>query len=274
MMHAVIGAGAVGCSIGGLLLNNNQKLVMLGRRSSSKSISMNGKLRKLDVSTLEEKYVAHSQYIWLCVKAFDVEKTIDCIESFVNPGTKIFVLSNGFIAPSKVIVGSKIDFGSVYFGADSLNSRDFVLHTENPRVCFGYDTEDRIAGLDFVDVVNDIQFLRAKKWCLNTVMNTLCAVHGYENNGQLRSHSKSEILALVSEVSKLSAHVWRVDFSNAELTDALFDAIDLFATNENSMATDLRLSRRHEGSYLSGVVRGLDGYPTLNRLDQRLQSIS
>ena len=128
MKYAVIGLGAVGSIVGGLLSKVEQDVVLIGKENQVEIINKNGlKLEGINGSTLVKNVYASSDYkklvdcdvIIVCVKSQDTQSLANSLKGAIKKSALILSLQNG-VRNSEILkntTGNKAISGVVLFNA-------------------------------------------------------------------------------------------------------------------------------------------------------------
>jgi 2-dehydropantoate 2-reductase len=128
MKYAVIGLGAVGSIVGGLLAKSGENVVLIGRKNQVDIINQNGiRISGIDGSLLIENVHASSDLssledvdlIIICVKSYDTQNLANNLKQHVKESALILSLQNGVKNSSVLnkITGNKAISGVVLFNA-------------------------------------------------------------------------------------------------------------------------------------------------------------
>jgi len=128
MKYAVIGLGAIGSIIGGLLAKSGEKIILIGKKNQveeirKKGIKINGinnsiSIDNVTVST-DLSLISNSDIIIICVKSQDTQNLAEELKKFIKKSTLIISLQNG-IRNSKIlkqITGNAVLSGIILFNA-------------------------------------------------------------------------------------------------------------------------------------------------------------
>ena len=128
MQVAVIGAGAVGCYYGGLLLRAGHDVTFIGRRTHVDAINAHGLL--LDTQVLQGAPAREGGYgtaalaspdlVLFCVKSADTEEAGRSLAGRLRPETSILSLQNGVDNPQRLrgVTGHPVIPAVVYVGSE------------------------------------------------------------------------------------------------------------------------------------------------------------
>ena len=128
MQVAVIGAGAVGCYYGGLLLRAGHDVTFIGRRTHVDAINTHGLL--LDTKSFkghlpakaatDATALASPDLVLFCVKSADTEEAGRSLAGRLRPETSILSLQNGVDNPQRLfgVTGHPVIPAVVYVGSE------------------------------------------------------------------------------------------------------------------------------------------------------------
>ena len=143
MQVAVIGAGAVGCYYGGLLLRAGHDVTFIGRPPHVDAINADGLL--LDTKTFKGHLPARAatdtttlappDLVLVCVKSADTEHAGRSLAGRLKPETAVLSLQNGVDNASRLaaITGHAVISAVVYVGSDGQPQAVWTGTTVSPR---------------------------------------------------------------------------------------------------------------------------------------------
>jgi 2-dehydropantoate 2-reductase len=280
MRILVIGAGALGSLIGGLL-SAEHDVTIIGRPEQAWVLKEKG-LKIEGITEGEFRPKAHSgvpknqkfDLIILCVKSYNTELSLDPLTHLLMEGTPILSLQNGLDNEEKILnfIESKGSPGT----GDTM-----IGH-------FGGSNAEAAAVMEKVKAIADL-FTRAglemetttcigreiwAKTIINSAINPLTAIVGGPNgviidNEELNTMAKE----LISEgVETAKAH--GIDLTEEEMEERTFKVAERTSHNHSSMYQDIKLKRRTEVDSINGAIvekaleKGLDA--PLNKAMVRL----
>ncbi len=138
MKYAVIGLGAVGSIIGGLLAKSGEEVILIGKTNQveeirNKGIKINGLNNSIHVDNVEVStdlsLVSDSDVIIICVKSQDTQNLAEELNKFIKKSTIIISLQNG-VRNSKIlkeVTGNTVFSGIILFNALYNNPGDVTL---------------------------------------------------------------------------------------------------------------------------------------------------
>lgn len=287
---AVLGAGAIGCFVGGMLRAAGNQVVFIGRPGAVESLAshgltltqLDGPQRNIGPDQLEASTnaaaMAGCDLVLVCVKSHDTEQAARQIAEHCAQTATIVSLQNG-VANARVLgsqLGARpIAAGMVQFNVVVGGEGRFHRATEG-----GVIMKDTVATRDLRDALNDSGIvasvhsdMQAVLWTklllnLNNALNVLSDVPLVE---QLSDRSYRTVLALMVDEALLalrSAHISPVRIGKVRpraipfvlrlpnwaftRTASAMLAIDPHA--RSSMWEDLQAGRQPEIDYLNGAV--------------------
>ena len=128
MKYAVIGLGAVGSIIGGLLAKSGEEVILIGKSNQveeirKKGIKINGLNNLIHVDNVEVStdlsLVSDSDIIIICVKSQDTQNLAEELKKFIRKSTIIISLQNG-VRNSRIlkeVTGNTVFSGIILFNA-------------------------------------------------------------------------------------------------------------------------------------------------------------
>ncbi len=287
---AVLGAGAIGCFVGGMLRADGHRVVFVGRPGTVETLETHGlTLTQLDgpektvaagdlEASSKAEAIAGSDLVLVCVKSHDTEQAAEEIAEHCSSSTTIVSLQNG-VANARVLghhLGARpIAAGMVQFNVVVGGEGRFHRATEG-----GVIMKDTVATRALRDALNasgivasvhsDMQAVLWTKLLLNlnNALNVLADVPLVE---QLSDRSYRAVLAMMVDEALLAlrtAHISPVpigkirpraipfalrlpNWAFARAARAML-AIDPQA--RSSMWEDLQAGRQPEVDYLNGAV--------------------
>jgi len=128
MRYAVIGLGAIGSVIGGILAKSDEKVILIGKKNQVEEINKKGlKINGLNNSIFVEKVhassdltlIKDSDVVIICVKSQDTKNLADELKKFIKKSALIISLQNG-VRNSKILrekTGNSVISGIILFNA-------------------------------------------------------------------------------------------------------------------------------------------------------------
>jgi 2-dehydropantoate 2-reductase len=197
MKYAVVGIGAIGSIIGGLLIKSGAEVILIGKRNQVeiinqkgiKIIGLNGPINVKKVNATNDiSIIKNVDVLIVCVKAQDTQNLADDIKKFINKKTLIVSLQNGVrnIDILNKITGNKVIAGTVLFNALYLEPQkveitiksDLLLESDNSsyNIVNHMSTSLNKVGLK-TRIVEDIQGYNWSKLIVN-LQNAVTSLTG------------------------------------------------------------------------------------------------
>ncbi len=288
---AVLGAGSIGCFVGGMLARGGHHVALVARPRIIDEIQRNGlRLTSADgvddvVSagrlTLSETpaVLADADIILVTVKSTDTASAADLIARHRTPGAVVISLQNG-VSNADVLRtslhGDTILGGTVPFNVQSLGDGRFHRATSGD-IVLERDPADTAAALSVAGLklrtTDNIKGVQWGKLVLN-LNNALNALSGLPTRAQLAQRPWRHVMAdqWAEALGVLRAAGIKIVSPTPvpsswtpfllRLPDALFETLlgrtmTIDASARSSMAGDLLRGRRTEIDYLQGVIVAL-----------------
>ena len=288
----ILGAGLVGCYVGGMLASRGNDVRFFGRENMGEQVTKNGMAlsshdtpsRFIPGETInwicDASQLVHSDLVVVCVKSNDTIKAAEMIDKYCKAGTTIFSFQNGVgngktlrqNVRDKLVLAAMVGFNIVRF--DDQQPR-FHCGTEGEIIIQNHDHAKYLTGiLNEADIIsrtdNDIQSILWGKLILN-LNNGVNVLSGLPLKTQLENRYYRKILAFCMEealaVIKLSgikpAKIGKVKPeiipTLLRLPNLVFKilASGMLKVDEDarsSMWEDFATGRRSEIDYLNGAV--------------------
>lgn len=285
-MIGVVGPGAVGHMLSFFIQNSTRlPLQVLGRsgpQDMCAEIFWDNTWHQLKV----EQNSSLCELLLVVVKSYDLSTALAAALPRLKAGGTVVLLGNGylenFIAPLRSQWPElRWRKGIVTRGVRLEALGRFVLSREG-EVVWGSSEEPQGIERELTQALAEQGFrwdarsceLRKDKWFYNTVLNTLAGVYHLPSNGDATRLFSQELELLAQEVFALGKELWpEWSASWQRLWNGLLQLIQATASNENSMARDVRLGRKTEAAVLSGCIelaREPEKFPLLANYHRRL----
>lgn len=210
---AVMGAGAVGCWIGAMLVRAGEAVTLIGRPALVQAVSeqglrleMAGRIEVLHPeATTDAASVAGADLVLVCVKSGDTEQAARAMAPHLSPGALVLSLQNG-IGNAEVLarVTGRPAHPAVVYVAAAMAGAGHVLHKGRGELVVGPAAgaaADRLRGAG-VPVTVTADALRALwvKLTINCALNALSALTHQPYGAILMEPGAEDLLAgLVGE---------------------------------------------------------------------------
>jgi 2-dehydropantoate 2-reductase len=268
MQVAVIGAGAVGCYYGGLLLRAGHEVMFIGRQPHVDAINANGLL--LDTKTFsgylpakaatDTATLASPDLVLVCVKSADTEQAGRSLAGRLRPETSVLSLQNGVDNAPRLaaVTGHAVIPVVVYVGSE-MAGPGHVRHHGGGDLAIGASPASeklaqalQAAGIG-VTIADDIDVTLWSKLIINCAFNALSAVAAISYGPMLEVDGTSDV---VGSAVREAIAVARA--SGVPIPDDMLAQILKIPTNmpnqKSSTAQDLVRGKPSEIDFLNGYV--------------------
>jgi 2-dehydropantoate 2-reductase len=279
MQVAVIGAGAVGCYYGGLLLRAGHDVTFIGRQPHVDAINAHGLL--LDTATFRERLPARAatdasglappDLVLVCVKSADTEQAGRSLAGRLRPETAVLSLQNGVDNAPRLgaVTGHAVIPVVVYVGSE-MAGPGHVRHHGGGDLAIGASPASealaqtlQVAGIR-TTISSDIAVTLWSKLVINCAFNALSAVANIAYGPMLEVEGTRDVVAGAVREAIAVARACGV-----ALPDDLIGQIMKIPANMpgqmSSTAQDLARGKPSEIDFLNGHVvrKGAElGIPT------------
>lgn len=287
----IVGRGVVGSVLASFMADAGHNPRFMGRNgfeASTYNIERYGTTERLDFPPLETVRENISG-AFLATKAYDLlDAARQHLVGHLPKRTPIITLSNGAVEGvlaqlQKEAPQYRWRIGFARLGAMQLTDGTVRLVSKHPRFVWGpllkgaaSTRAEQALVASHPTFCWDVDALRLarRKWLLNLVMNSVAAAYKLPANGDLL-RLEPLLCSIFCEGYRLGEEIWGYGWTGKpkSVYNELKELIVAAATNENSMARDVRLGRRTEREYLTGLVAGRSGYPLLTDFDRRLRHL-
>lgn len=285
----IVGAGAVGCSLGSLFhlkYGNDFCFVAKGTRAERirrKGISVNGKMLHPNVYSGEDSKTL--DLIILCVKNYSLEEVIEELMSFnLSQETIILPLLNGVTAVDRVraaFPNNPVPYGIVMrTDAERIGENVTVSIHGEIQIGFGKGDINTInlneiksvfseAGIRAV-IYDDMRYMLWRKWMINIGSNQVSVLTGakFKYFGQFEEISIL-VKAAIQEILDISLNMG-IGLTENDRDEIIQILINYPPEKKTSMLQDIEAKRKTEIDYFAGTVMELGlktGVPTpVNRV--------
>lgn len=279
MQVAVIGAGAVGCYYGGLLLKDGHDVTFIGRQPHVDAINANGLL--LDLKTFkghlpakaatDTAALAAPDLVLVCVKSADTEEAGRSLQGKLRPQTSVLSLQNGVDNAPRLaeVINHAVIPVVVYVGSE-MAGPGHVRHHGGGDLAIGPSpaTEAlaqafRAAGVG-ITIADDIDVTLWSKLIINCAFNALSAVANIAYGPMLQVEGTREVVTSAVREATAVARASGVAIPD-DLIARILDIPTMMPNQMSSTAQDLSRAKPSEIDFLNGhiVRRGSElGIPT------------
>jgi 2-dehydropantoate 2-reductase len=268
-MHvAVIGAGAVGCYYGGLLLKAGHDVTFIGRQPHVDAINADGLL--LDTKTFkghlpakaatDTATLAASDMVLVCVKSADTEQAGRSLAGRVLPETSVLSLQNGVDNATRLaaVTGHAVIPVVVYVGSE-MAGPGHVRHHGGGDLAIGASAASealaqtlQAAGIG-VTIADDIEVTLWSKLVINCAFNALSAVADISYGPMLEVGGTRDVVASAVREAIAVARASGVSLP-ADIIDQILKIPANMPNQKSSTAQDLARGKPSEIDFLNGYV--------------------
>ena len=268
-MHvAVIGAGAVGCYYGGLLLKAGHDVTFIGRQPHVDAINAHGLL--LDVqgfkghlparAAVDASALAAPDLVLLCVKSADTEQAGRSLAGHLRPETSLLSLQNGVDNAQRLraVTGHPVIAAVVYVGSEMAASGHVMHHGGGDLVIGASPASDALAqtlqaaGIQ-TTISDDIEAVQWTKLITNCAFNALSAVAGIAYGPMLQVEGARDVIASAVREAADVARACGVQIP-PDLAAQIFKIPAAMPNQTSSTAQDLSRGKPSEIDFLNGYV--------------------
>lgn len=276
MRIAIVGPGALGCLISGLLKAKTKEEIWLIdksperakriRREGIRVEGMSSVSTVIDI-TADPKEAGPCDLIFICVKSYSTDDACKDIEELISDKTLILTLQNGignvqilndYFGPERVIAGVT-NHGATLMGPGHVRHAgkgDTVIGMHNGKIFAPVrDVANLLAKCGFeTKISKDINSVVWSKLVINVGINALTAVTRLKNGMLIKHEGTREILRnLVQEAMKIIKRK-RIKLVYDDPIQKVESVCKYTAANISSMLQDVLSSKRTEIDYINGVI--------------------
>jgi 2-dehydropantoate 2-reductase len=276
---AVIGAGAVGCYYGGLLLKAGHDVTFIGRAAHVDAIKARGLL--LDTADFQQYLPAKAatdpavldrpDLVLFCVKSAQTEEAGQSLIGRLGPATSILSLQNGVDNPQRLhaVTGHPVVPAVVYVGS-AMAAPGHVKHHGGGGLVIGPSPKSEALAQTLIaagiqaTVVHDIEQIQWSKLATNCAFNALSAVGRIAYGPMLGVNGTREVIEAAVQECVTVARASGVAVPD-DLVERILQIPGAMPNQKSSTAQDLARGKSSEIDYLNGYVvrRGAElGIPT------------
>ena len=279
MRIAVIGAGAVGCYYGGLLLRAGHDVTFVGRPVHVDAINANGLL--LDLKTFKEHLPAKAatdtttltppDLVLVCVKSADTEQAGHSLAGRLRPDTSVLSLQNGVDNAQRLspMISRAVIPAVVYVGSE-MAGPGHVRHHGGGDLTIGRSSASEALAQEFeaagvrTAVADDIEVTLWSKLAINCAFNALSAVADISYGLMLEVEGARDVVTRAVQETIAVARANGVSLPD-DLLASILNIPTIMPRQKSSTAQDLARGKPSEIDFLNGYVvrKGAElGVPT------------
>ncbi len=279
MQVAVIGAGAVGCYYGGLLLKAGHDVTFVGRQPHVDAINAHGLL--LDMQGFKGHLPARAatdttdltapDLVLVCVKSADTEAAGRSLAGRLRPDTSVLSLQNGVDNAQRLgaVTGHPVIAAVVYVGT-GMAGPGHVRHHGGGDLAIGAAPASEAlaemlaaAGIRTM-IADDIETTLWSKLVINCAFNALSAVAGIAYGPMIEVEGARDVIASAVQEAVNVARAGGVAMPD-DLVAQILKIPAAMPNQTSSTAQDLSRGKPSEIDFLNGYVvrKGAElGIPT------------
>jgi 2-dehydropantoate 2-reductase len=279
MQVAVVGAGAVGCYYGGLLLRAGHDVTFIGRQPHVDAINAHGLL--LDTKTFkghlpakaatDATALASPDLVLVCVKSADTEQAGQSLAGHLRPETSVLSLQNGVDNAQRLraVTAHAVIPVVVYVGSE-MAGPGHVRHHGGGDLAIGASAASEAlaqtleaAGVH-TTIADDIEVTLWSKLVINCAFNALSAVADISYGPMLEVEGTKDVVTRAVQEAITVARACGVGMPE-DLLAQILTIPDKMPNQKSSTAQDLARGKRSEIDFLNGYVvrKGAElGIPT------------
>jgi 2-dehydropantoate 2-reductase len=279
MKVAVIGAGAVGCYYGGLLLRAGHDVTFIGRPVHVDAINAQGLL--LDTQSFrgylpakaatDGASLASPDLVLFCVKSADTEEAGRSLVGCLRPETSVLSLQNGVDNPQRLrkVTGHPVIPVVVYVGSE-MAGPGHVRHHGGGDLAIGAAPESEAlaqtleaAGIR-TTIADDIEVTLWSKLVINCAYTALSAVAGISYGPMLEVEGTRDVVASAVQEAVMVARASGVSMPE-DILERILKIPAAMPNQMSSTAQDVARGKPSEIDFLNGYVvhKGAElGVPT------------
>jgi 2-dehydropantoate 2-reductase len=268
-MHvAVIGAGAVGCYYGGLLLKAGHDVTFIGRQPHVDAINADGLLLEIKTfkghlpakAATDTATLAAPDLVLVCVKSADTEQAGRSLAGRLLPETSVLSLQNGVDNATRLaaVTGHAVIPVVVYVGSE-MAGPGHVKHHGGGDLSIGASPASeklaqtlQAAGIG-VTIADDIEVTLWSKLVINCAFNALSAVAGISYGPMLEVEGTRAVVARAVQEAIAVARACGVSLP-ADIIDQILKIPANMPNQKSSTAQDLARGKPSEIDFLNGYV--------------------
>ena len=279
MQVAVIGAGAVGCYYGGLLLRAGHDVTFIGRPPHVDAINARGLLLDMQgfkghlpaKATTDAAALAPPDFVLVCVKSADTEEAGRSLAGCLRPDTSILSLQNGVDNAQRLraVTGHAVIPAVVYVGSE-MAGPGHVRHHGGGDLVIGAAPASEALAMTLraariqTTIAGDIETTQWTKLITNCAFNALSAVAGIAYGPMMQVDGAREVIAAAIGEAAEVARACGVALPE-DLVEKILNIPAAMPNQTSSTAQDLARGKPSEIDFLNGhiVRKGAEvGIPT------------
>jgi 2-dehydropantoate 2-reductase len=268
MQVAVIGAGAVGCYYGGLLLKAGHDVTFIGRQPHVDAINAHGLLLDMQdfkghlpaKAATDTSGLAAPDIVLVCVKSADTEAAGRSLAGHLRPDTSVLSLQNGVDNAQRLgaVIAHPVNPAVVYVGS-GMAGPGHVKHRGGGGLAIGASPASKAlaelfeaAGIQ-TTIAADIETTLWSKLVINCAFNALSAVAGIAYGPMIEVEGAREVIAGAVQEAVDVARASGVAMPD-DLVAQILKIPAAMPNQTSSTAQDLSRGKPSEIDFLNGHV--------------------
>jgi 2-dehydropantoate 2-reductase len=268
MRIAIIGAGAVGCYYGGLLLKAGHDVTFIGRQPHVDAINAHGLLFDAKtfkgylpaVAATDATALASPELVLVCVKSADTEQAGRSLAGRVRPDTSVLSLQNGVDNAPRLaaVIGHAVLPVVVYVGSE-MAGPGHVRHHGGGDLAIGASAGSEAlahtleaAGIR-TTISDDIDVTLWSKLIINCAFNALSAVADISYGPMLEVDGARDVVTRAVQEATTVARACGVAIPD-DLLAHILNIPSMMPNQKSSTAQDLSRGKPSEIDFLNGYV--------------------
>ncbi len=268
MQVAVIGAGAVGCYYGGLLLKAGHDVTFIGRPPHVDAINAHGLLLDMQgfrghlpaKAATDATALASPELVLVCVKSADTEAAGRSLAGHLGPDTSILSLQNGVDNAQRLreVTGHPVIATVVYVGSEMAGPGHVRHHGGGDLVIGASPASEALAqtlsaaGIQ-TTIAGDIETTQWTKLIINCAFNALSAVAGIAYGPMMQVEGAGDVIASAVQEAADVARACGVAMPD-DLVAQILKIPAAMPNQMSSTAQDLLRGKPSEIDFLNGYV--------------------
>ncbi len=268
MQVAVIGAGAVGCYYGGLLLRDGHEVTFIGRPPHVDVINAHGLLLDMQGSkdhlpagaATDTSALAAPDLVLVCVKSADTEAAGRSLAGRMRPATLLLSFQNGVDNAQRLraVTGHPVIAAVVYVGSEMAGPGHVRHHGGGDLVIGASPASQALAQMlntakIHTTIADDIEAVLWTKLITNCAFNALSAVAGIAYGPMMQVEGARDVIASAVREAADVARGCGVNIPH-DLAAQILKIPAAMPNQTSSTAQDLSRGKPSEIDFLNGYV--------------------
>lgn len=279
MKHQILGAGAIGHLVAGMLsrANISNEFVLRSNTKNSQHTyyTFTDKTESIQLvrNAISIDELPAIEVLWVCVKAYQLRDVLTSIKPKCSSNSIILLLQNGMgnLELGNEVLGDVLSKNGLFVVSNThgafleQDQENLVIeHTGVGQMKLGGNyLGSTVEKPDFIDSLPDAMNLiwrediESELWLklgINAVINPLTAIHQCRNGDLALNEGYKDILdKLIGELKLLYNAINKPDLANA-ISEQCYQVIENTADNYSSMLRDVQCGRKTELDAITGYL--------------------